>query len=258
MTAPLAGCRIIITRAADQAVDLARALGDLGATTEELATLRIVPTEHMAELDAALAQRLPGGWWVFTSANGVKAVAARLKGGWPTVVKLAAVGTATARVLAEVAGREPDVVPVRHDGEHLARAIATQQSPPAPMLVLRGNLASNVLPRALADAGFAVTEVEAYRTERALADAGGLSARLRAGEIDWLTFASGSAFQNLLMALDDPKVLGRARLASIGPRTSDVIQHAGFVVGAEALQATSQGLAEAIAAAQNATDRPSR
>jgi uroporphyrinogen-III synthase len=253
MTAPLTGCRILITRAAVQAADLARALSDLGACTEELATIRILPAQDLKALDEALSDLTVGCWWIFTSANGVKAVAARLAARdwpWPRDVKLAAVGPATAQALTLAAGRRPDLLPARHDGAALGVALAAHQTPPARMVLWRGNLASGELPEALIAAGFQVSDLETYTTEQAVEDVSGLAARLAAGEFAWITFASGSAFQHLLAALPVPDVLRQTRLASIGPRTSEVIVAAGFTVGAEAREATSLGIALAIAAAQ--------
>ncbi|MDB5095617.1 MAG: Uroporphyrinogen synthase [Cyanobacteria bacterium RYN_339] len=228
--------RILITRAPDQADGMARALQALGAETEELATIRIVPGDP-ADLAAALANLPPNAWLVFTSANAVRAVAA-----WPTT-RLAAVGPATAAALA-AAVRPPDLVAAQQDGLGLARALAAAGGGLA--VLPRGDLATPELPAALVAAGWRVREVVAYRTLPAELDGAALGARLGGGDFDWVVFASGSAFTSLAAQLPDARVLGGVRLASIGPRTSQVIRAAGFAVAAEALQPTPAGLAAAI------------
>jgi len=229
--------RILITRAPDQAEGLTRALRAIGAETEELATIRIEPPEDPTALARALADLPPDAWLVFTSANGVRAMPR-----WPEA-RLAAVGPATAAALT-AAVRAPDLVAERQDGEGLA---ATLIAAGGKLAVLpRGDLATPALPARLAAAGWEVREVVAYRNRPAPLDGPALGQRLAAGAWNWVVFASGSAFTSLVSQLPDPAVLAGVRLASIGPRTSEVIRAAGFAVAAEARQPTPEGLASAI------------
>jgi uroporphyrinogen III methyltransferase/synthase len=229
----------LITRALDQAEGLSSALQGLGADIEELATIRIEPSDDPAALTTAIADLPPDAWLVFTSANGVKAMSA-----WPDA-RLAAVGPATAAALV-AAVRTPDLVADRQDGAGLAAALIDAGGKLA--VLPRGDLATPELPAALRAAGWEVREVVAYRTRPAPLDGEGLGRRLAAGELAWIVFASGSAFSSLAGQLPDPQVLRHARLASIGPRTSQVIRAAGFEVAAEAAVPTPEALAAAIAA----------
>jgi uroporphyrinogen-III synthase len=227
----------LITRAPDQAEGLAAALRGLGAEVEELATIRIEPPEDPAALAAALADLPPDAWLVFTSANGVRAMPR-----WPAT-RLAAVGPATAAAL-EVAVRAPDLVADRQDGAGLAEALTRIGGKLA--VLPRGNLATPELPRALLDAGWEVREVVAYQTRTAPIDGAALAARL--ATLDWVVFASGSAFKGLLEQVP-PGALRQVKLASIGPRTSQVIRAAGYEVAAEAARPTPEALAAAIGGA---------
>jgi hypothetical protein len=85
---PLFGRRIGITRPAGQAdACIARAL-ELGAEPVLMPTIRILPPEDYADIDAALSRLAEFDWLIFTSANGVAGLLDRLwepaatRGGW--------------------------------------------------------------------------------------------------------------------------------------------------------------------------------
>ena len=76
---PLAGKRILITRARHQAGRLAEALETQGAEVLRLPTIEIVPPETYAHLDAVLEVISGFHWLIVTSANGVAALANRMR-----------------------------------------------------------------------------------------------------------------------------------------------------------------------------------
>src|SRR5262249_55261388 len=74
---PLRGKRVGITRAADQAADLASALERFGPIPLLFPVIRIAPPPAFPPLDTALG-RLPGvDWILFSSQNAVHAVSGR-------------------------------------------------------------------------------------------------------------------------------------------------------------------------------------
>src|SRR3989442_2577182 len=98
---PLAGRRVVITRAAAQASAFARLLSAAGADVLEAPTIAIGPPDSWGPLDAALERLGTFQWVVFTSVNGVAMVGARLADrrlGWTALAgaRAAAVGPATA------------------------------------------------------------------------------------------------------------------------------------------------------------------
>ena len=109
---PLAGIRIAVSRPLDQARALIELLEAAGATTRCFPLIRIAGPVDPADLRKA-ADRLPAfDWVVFTSANGVAALAAAVHGGRlppDPPPRLAAVGPATA-ASCERAGRSADLV----------------------------------------------------------------------------------------------------------------------------------------------------
>ena len=71
-TGPLAGKRVVVTRAPEQASELIRALEALGAEVLLLPTVGFAPAEDPAELDAAFARLAEFDWILFTSQNAVR------------------------------------------------------------------------------------------------------------------------------------------------------------------------------------------
>src|SRR5712664_4170389 len=114
---PLAGRRIAVTRAREQAGDLARELEALGA-------------EVVAALRAALTRVPPYDWIVFTSQNAVQVMCDRLPE-WELAPRdvaraaVAAIGPATAEALVRH-GVVPDLVPDQFVAEAVVAALAAR------------------------------------------------------------------------------------------------------------------------------------
>jgi uroporphyrinogen-III synthase len=249
MSRPLAGQRVLITRAESTPDTLAEKLRALGAVPVAAPAIRVGPPGDWDAADAALIRLGSFDWLVVTSVNGVHAVRERMAAlgvSRPAGLRLAAVGPKTADAARE-AGWTPDLVPEKTHGEGLAEALSSEASGKR-FLLARGNLASRELPNGLLAAGAVIEEVVVY-TNRPDERAAEVADALAEGRIGWALFASGSAFRHLVAALPDPGVLRRVRLASIGPKTSAVIRDLGFEVAVEAETWTLEGLVEAIARA---------
>src|SRR2546430_423739 len=123
---PLAGRRIAVTRAREQAGDLVRELEALGADVVAAPTIRIVRLTDLAALRAALTRVPPYDWIVFTSQNAVQVVCDRLPE-WGLSSRdvaralVAAIGPATAEALVR-RGVVPDLVPDRFVAEAVVSA----------------------------------------------------------------------------------------------------------------------------------------
>lgn len=168
IVSPLAGRRIIITRAAEQCVELCRILKDRGANPVVVPLVQFAPPDDFAPFDAALRNLQKFNWIFFTSANAVRAFADRLKAlGLPVAtalasVKMAAVGPATAQAAAE-AGFHVAYVAKKHQGVALAEELAASL-PNQHVLLPRSDRANSDLPDALCQLNAKTTEVVAYRT----------------------------------------------------------------------------------------------
>ena len=252
MTAgPLAGRRIVVTRAAQQSGGLRERLEQQGAEVLLLPTIEIVPPESYAPLDDALRQARGFDWLVVTSANAVRVMDERLTAfglGAQSLAHLrcAAVGPSTADALREL-GLAVDVVPERYVGEALADVLADRVGGQRVLLV-RAAVARDVVPDALAAAGARVTTVDAYRTV-VPADAAGRARAVFSDEPlpDAVVFTSGSTVTHLLDVLRDAGLAFPREVAcvSIGPVTSTALRDAGLVVAAEAEMASLDGLVDA-------------
>ena len=268
---PLAGLRVVVTRAVHQAEPTARAFREAGADVALLPLLELAPPPDRAPLEAALAAIDEYAWIVFTSANAVE----RMLGGpqpqpvgggaetdrsrGPSVppllsrTRVASVGAATSEALRAL-GIEPDLEPADARAEGVAAELAPRLAPDARVLLPQATDARPVLERELVLAGARVDRVEAY-AKRTPPDASE-----RAGEIfgtaalGWVTFTSPSTARALAEVVDGLAGLGwpshrRGLLAaSIGPVTSDALRELGVEPAAEAASPGDQALVAAVVA----------
>ncbi|NND75294.1 MAG: uroporphyrinogen-III synthase [Ilumatobacter sp.] len=230
---PLAGRRVLVTR--ERPGELGELLAARGAEVVHVPLIAIAePDDGGAALRRELESLDRYDWLVVTSAAGAERVgraAAREPG-----VRLAAVGTTTARTLAALAERVVDVTPPRQLAAELAaELIAAAGLPPARILVAQADRAAPTLVAALLDAGHAVEAVTAYRTVLQPPD------RARIDGADALLLASGSAATSWVDAVgaDGPPVI-----VAIGPATSAVARELGLKVTAVAADHSIEGLVD--------------
>lgn len=247
---PLAGTRVVITRAADQAGDFADALRSAGAEVLTRPLIRIEDAAASAPLALAASRFHDYDWVIFTSANAVGRFVRALSGRGGSresarPPRIAAVGPATAAAL-ERAGLTVTLVAHAQTGEGLARAVA-RAGPVAGSRILwpRASAARHDVARALENAGARVDAIEAYRTVVDTTAARALVRELAAGSADVLTFTSPSA----VAAFVDAGGAAAARTASvavIGPVTAAEARRHGLRVDIETVEHTTAALAEAI------------
>lgn len=248
---PLAGRRILVTRAAHQAGKLNQALRALGAEPVEVPVLEIRPPDTFSPLDEALAGLHRYSWLVFTSANAVRAVverAAELRLSLSPVnqPKVAAVGEATA-TSARAAGFGVAFVPPSYVAEALVDALANQAAGKK-ILLARAAVTRDVIPDALRTAGAEVDVVDAYRN--VMPDvAPALLRRALADGIDAATFTSSSSVTHLAEAARRAAIafpFAGVSAISIGPITSRTLRELGWAPAAEATVSDIAGLVEAV------------
>lgn len=251
---PLAGKRIVVTRAPAQAAELAGALESMGAEILLLPMVAFAPPDDWTAMDAALRAWTQFDWVLFTSQNAVRFLQGRATQLGATSQfaaanpKTAAVGPATAAA-ASAEGFRVDYVSMEHSGAALARELRdalTGQS----ILLPRSDLADSRLPDALREFGARVTEVAAYRTVAPHSPDPAILAAVRAGRADAILFSSASAFRNfaaLLGAGELEKLSGRVAFAAIGPTTAAAMRGAGARVEIEAEESSVDALARSLA-----------
>ena len=249
---PLAGRRIVVTRARAQADELAGALTALGAEVIAAPVIRIEPLPDLTPLRAALADLSRYSWIVFTSRNTVDVVCDRLAG-WGVATAaiaarpVAAIGPATAAALAE-RGIAPALVPPKFVAESVLVALAERGSlQGARVLLPRAEQARDALPDGLRALGAVVDVIPVYRTVAETTDGAELATQLAAGRVDVVTFTSSSTVQHFVELVGrDAAVGSRYAAAVIGPVTAATARELGLPVAIEATEYTAPGLVQAM------------
>ncbi len=250
---PLAGKRIVVTRARKQAGSLAQRIKALGGEVIELPTIEIQPPADFSIFDAALARIENYDWLIFTSVNGIDAFLARLDQAGKTVldlknIKTAAVGAATAERLA-AAGISLDLLPARFQAEGILDALGAASMRGKRVLIPQAVGARDILPATLRQWGADVAVVEAYRTVMPACDSGAVRLRLQQGEVDIVTFTSSSTASNFAQLFGGAalrSIVGNAAIACIGPITAKTVEELGGRVAILARQSTVEGLIDAL------------
>jgi uroporphyrinogen III methyltransferase/synthase len=246
---PLSGRRIVITRAQEQAGNLALRLRALGAEAIELPAIEIRPADDYAALDSAIGNLSGYDWLIFTSANGVRYFLERLDRSTLDIRAirgcLAAIGPAT-RAALESLHLKVDRMGVEFVAESLLDAFASEDVAGKRILLARAAVARDTLPAGLRARGAIVDVAPAYRTGPP-DDLASRAHELLDGprKPDWITFTSSSTVQNVVAATGAGALTG-VRIASIGPVTSATARKLGLEVTVEASRYDETGLLEAI------------
>ena len=247
---PLAGRRILVTRAAQQAGKLSEGLRALGGIPVEVPVLEIAPPLSFVALDRALRQLDQYDWIIFTSANTVAALqrrGAEVGVSAASSAKVAAVGAATASAARE-AGWNVALVPDSYVAESLVASLQQQDVRGKRVLLARAEVARDVIPDALRAAGALIDVVDAYRNVIP-AEAPGQLRRALAEGLDAATFTSSSSVTHLADAARAANVgfpFAGVPAVSIGRVTSATLRAAGWEPSAEADPHDIPGLVAAV------------
>jgi len=246
---PLFGKRIVVTRAAQQAALLSDKLREAGGEVIEMPATRIerLDSSHLRKLLPDLGAFR---WLIFTSQNGVgifweNLLASGMDARALAPLLIAAVGPATAATLLE-RGITVDVIPERFVAEGLLEKLRERDDVKgARVLYVTAENAREALPEGLVELGAKVTVLPLYRSTPDGTGAARLAKRVSAGEVDIVTFTSGSAVRAYVDAVG-ADLARNAPAASIGPQTSEALRAAGIEVRFEAKDSTIDGLVSAI------------
>jgi len=249
---PLAGRRVLVTRAVHQAGKLSDRLRAVGAIPVEVPVLEIAPPDSFDFLDEALRRIGSYDWIIFTSANTVRALAKRcveigVVAQPKANVKVAAVGEATAEA-ARDAGWSIMLVPESYVAESLVTQAGEDIGAGSRVLLARAAVARDVIPEALRAAGATVDVVDAYRNVVPKGTPERLRGALAAG-LDAATFTSSSSVEHLADAARAAGVafpFAGVLAVSIGPITSQTLRGMGWEPAAEAEPHDVAGLIAAV------------
>ncbi|WP_420452448.1 uroporphyrinogen-III synthase [Ilumatobacter sp.] len=236
----LAGCRVVVTR--ERRGELGRLLEERGAEVVHVALIEVVDLEGDAARPLSDALASAFDWVVVTSAAGAERVGGAVRD--RPEVRTAAVGTATARRLAELSGRPVDLVPVRQRGVALVDALVERCPTPQVIVVAQADRADGAVVDGLRRSGHDVRAVTAYRTLGRRPTPSELDA---IGGCDAVVFASGSAAVAWCEALGVDALRASPPLAvAIGPTTEAVAASRGLKITATAADHSLAGVVDAL------------
>jgi uroporphyrinogen III methyltransferase/synthase len=245
---PLFGKRVLVTRPAHQAADMARRLEELGAVPILLPAIEVQAPANWSTVDDALSRLASFQWLVFTSTNGVQFFLGRLRATGRDLralgsLRLAAIGQRTAEALRSY-HLEPDLVPAVFRSEELAAELRDKVAGQR-VLLARADRGRDVLPEALA----AVAEVEqvaVYRQANVVEPDPAVLDALRRAEIDFVTLTSPAIARAFLGGLDaacrNRLQKGEVKVVTISPVTSAAVRELAIPVAAEAAVFTAEGI----------------
>lgn len=250
---PLAGKRIVVTRAPDQAQELIGALERIGAEVLLLPMVSFAPPYEWQQLDEQLRKLDFFDAIIFLSRNAVHYVFDRCAqlGIKCEVMQtnhfIAAVGPATAYTLRDK-GIRVDYVAEKGTGESLARELK-QSLAGRRVLLPRSDKGDQHVTNVLREIGANVTEVIAYRTIAPTAVDSDTLGLIRRGEVDAVVFASPSAVRNfaaVVGAAEISAISPGASFLAIGPTTASAIRESGARVEIEADESSPSGVVKAL------------
>lgn len=224
----LAGTRVLVTRAEEQAEGLCQLIADLNGRPLRFPCIEICASEddaHLADVRLRIEQ---ADMAIFISANAVRYGLQQLSGGrLPGQVKIAAVGMATAQALTD-SGHKVAIVPAQgFDSEALLRCpeMSAERLMGKRILIFRGQDGRELLRETLGRRGAQVEYAEVYqrRCPPPVADLEWLSV------LDVVTATSNNILDNLFQLIGDrfKQRLQRLPLIVISERMRDHAQALG-------------------------------
>lgn len=264
---PLAGKRIVVTRAPEQSRELISALESKGATVLVFPLVAFAPADDWTHLDKQLQRLTDFDAVLFLSRNAVRYVFQRSREigvTWDFAQSkrplIGTVGPATEQALWEE-GISVDCVAKGHTAESLVRELG-ERLVGKNVFLPRGNRGDDHLPEALRQAGARVTEVVAYRTFAPRNISPSILGDIRGGKVDSIVFFSPSALHNLCELIRGSELVEisqRVQFAAVGPTTAHAIRELRARVAIEAADPSAASMADALAAgleSQSAKTRP--
>lgn len=242
----LQGCRILVTRAAEQAEEFSTQLRQRGAKVVECPTIILMPPQEWDEVDAAITDLADFNWLILTSVNGVRIFFGRLQelGITPAALKkckVCAVGPKTAEALLNI-GITPDLVPEQFTGEGVVAAFQGVDLQGKLVLFPKADGARALISQQLRSMGAVVTDPVVYRNIIPKEMPVAARQALEQHQLDVVVFSSPSTVRNLAQLSGGIKrlqtLLADVTLASIGPVTTKACQELGLKVAVEPEHAT--------------------
>lgn len=227
---PLIGKKILVTRPKEKAGQLADRLRSEGAKVIEFPCIETIINPENEDFNQAMGELKNYSYMVFTSPNGVEKFFTKLRENNLDIrilsgLKLAAVGQQTKKLLEE-RGLIVDYMPKVYDSIHLADGLVKEFVGEKKIMLIRGKMATSILPDALEKAGIGYRNVLVYDTlyknpmEDFLED--------DMHDIDYAVFSSASTVEGFTKAL--PMDFSKVHAICIGDMTAEAARAHGMKV----------------------------
>jgi uroporphyrinogen-III synthase len=199
---PLAGVRVVITRPAGQAENLARLVREAGAEPLCIPAIEILPLADPAPFQALAARLESFDLAIFVSRNAVRR-ALELIGGrpWPAGLKVATVGQGSKEELEQRGFAQVIAPAAQSDSEALLALPELAAVRGKRIVIFRGDGGRQLLGETLERRGALVSYAACYRRVRPAA--GSALRDAWAGGIDAVTVSSAEGLGNFLQMLDE-------------------------------------------------------
>jgi uroporphyrinogen-III synthase len=159
--------------------------------------------------------------------------------------KIACIGSQTAAELDNF-GIKADFTSAEFTSKEFAKSFIKEHNPAGKkILLLRSALADSQLAEKLSACRAQIRQVSIYSAEKIKNDVSSLDRQFKADEIDWIAFASSFAVKCFFEDFD-LKIIGKTKIASIGPTTTDVLKKNGVTPAVEPAEHTIDGLIDAM------------
>lgn len=241
----LKGCGILLTRAAHQAENLARMIGDCDGRAVLLPAIEIWPAQDPQAATALLQDKWH--WIIFVSPNAVRFASKLLPASAWQGEGIGAVGATTAQLLQQ-SGITVDLLPTQgYDSEGLLSLPELSQLSGKRVLIVRGEGGRPLLGESLEARGAKVRYAEVYRRARPSTPVDSLL-RCWDKEVQLVTATSNEVLNNLVAMLGDRgwPLLSKTPLIVISERMLEAAERLGFNSIIRAPGADDQSLIVAI------------
>lgn len=241
---------ILVTRPEPAGSALCHVLNGTGCETILLPTIAYAPPSDLAAMESGVKQLGEQDWVVFISPQSVFATVPLMRREWPTlppVVKFAAVGLGTAKVLNE-AGYNAIYPSQEWSSEGLLAMPAFNDVVGKRIAIVRGVGGRELLEPVLADRGAIVTPVITYQRVVPEADISNCMEMFLQKRIDAVVCTSSTSVVNFKKMIGDDgwQAVNTVPMIVISERIKKIAQDLGFKIIWVAKNASHQAIAETI------------
>ena len=248
----LTGKKVLLTREESDNKEFADLIKKAGGNPLLIPMIGFRPSCLDKEAKEKLANITDYDWLILTSKNGVEYFF-RQMGETLVLPRVAVIGTKTEKALGQY-GHVPQFVPSQFVAECFVEEFIPLLHKKSKVLVVKGNLARNLIAERIEENGHTCDEVILYENVMPEESEEKLCEAIKNEQIDVITFTSSSAVQHFMRVVEKYSLqsyISLCVIACIGPIARQTAQAYGLQVHICAEPYTIEGLVAALMAYQN-------